>query len=398
MKKKISLQGYLEFTSVLAVFMQGMVTRDFVIDLKLFYFILIINSAVLYSKYTIKLHKYLFLILFFLVVHSICTFFIYSNYWVFWVSQIIGISFMAIYYYNIFALFDLKRMFRIYLRLSIIFCILAIILFQFGLFLQNEERLDGLMTEPSIFIYVNIPALFYFLKSKKWIPALLLLVSFVLAQSSLGFIAIIIMLLFLIVTKGNIKYLGLSIIPLLIFFSYLKNNERFNDRFESIIENLKVYQTNKIAERVNVSSFVLLKNSYMAYKNFIDHPLGTGIGSFENQHDKYLEGLKMPKFIHILKLYELNRIDASSLFLRGMSDLGVFWLLFVILVCWLGFYANSINYNDEIKKNICISSFIYILIYLIRGGHYFPEEMYFFVFLFFFNLPKIKIKTYANQN
>jgi hypothetical protein len=395
-KRKISIQEYLEFSSILVLFIQGIVTHRFVVDLKLFYFIILINSILLYSKHNAKLHKYLFLTLFFLVIHAVITYSINLIPWVGWIKQILGISFIAIYYYNFFTLFDIKRLFKIYLKLSIFFCILAIVFFKLGLFLFDSGRLNGLMSEPSAFIYVNIPALFYFIKSKKWIPALLLLVSFVLAQSSIGFIAIIVMFLFLIIRKSTIKYIGLSLIPLLILISYVSSNDRFMDRYDSVIENLKVYQTNKVAVGMNLSAFVLIKSSYITYQNFREHPLGTGIGSFEHQHDIYIEKLKMPKYMHTHKWYVLNKADANSLFLRGWAELGVFWLVFVFLICGLGFYANSIKYNNENKKCICISGFIYILIYLIRGAHYFPEEMYFFVFMFFFNLPKFKFVKHQN--
>jgi|TARA_B110000977_G_C11087182_1_gene495115 hypothetical protein len=395
-KTKFSIDSYIEFSSVLALFLQGAYTQDYAIDLKLFYFVIIINSILLYSKHNIKLHKYLFLSLLFVVMHAVLSYSICSISWVLWIKQVVGISFFAIYYYNVFSLFNIEKLFKIYLRLSVFFCILAIVLFQFDFLLQSSERLDGLMSEPSVYVYLNIPALFYFIKSKNWVPALLLLVSFVLAQSSIGFISIIVMLLFLIIRKSTIKYLGFSIIPLLILFFYVKNNEYFKPRFDSVIENLKVYETNKIREGVNISSFVLIKSSYIVYQNFIEHPLGTGIGSFEHQHDIYLKGLEMPKFIRILKIYELNKFDANSLFLRGLSDFGVFWIVFVFFICWLGFYANSIKYNNETQKSICISAFIYILIYLIRGGHYFPEEMFFFVFMFFFNLPKFKFVKKQN--
>jgi len=390
--KKISFQEYIIFSSALAVFMQGMYTRDFIIDLKLFYLVIGLNTFLLYVKYNLKIHKYMLFMLFFLIVHAVITNTAYTIPWILWIKQIIGISFVAIYYYNIFIFFDPKKLFNTYLKLSIFFCVLAIILFQFGFLLQSTKRLDGLMSEPSAYVYVNIPALYFFIKAKKWFPAILLFFSFILAQSSIGFITIILVFLFLIVRKNSIKYIGLTIIPLFILIPYVQNNKHFKSRYESIVENLKVYQTNKIGEAVNISSFVLLKSSYIAYKNFLNHPLGTGIGSFEHQHDIYIKRLDMPWFIHKLKAYELNKFDANSLFLRGLSDFGIFWLFFVLFVCWLGFYANSINYIDDIKKTICISAFIYILIYLIRGGHYFPEEMYFFVFMFVFNLPKFNYR------
>ena len=251
------------------------------------------------------------------------------------------------------------------------------------------------MTEPSKFIVVSIPALFYFVKERKILRSAIVIISFLLAQSSLGYIAIIFVFLFLIFRKETIKYLGLTLIPLFFLFYFLKENELFQDRFNSTIENVKVFESKVFPRSINVSTFVLLKNAYISVNNALDHPLGTGIGSFGYQHDHYLKELTLPPFIEILGQEDLNKEDASSMLLRLMSDFGIFGIFIVLIFLIIGISAHFKEYDYE-KKTICIGMFIYFLIKLIRMGHYFPEEMYFFLFLFLYNLPKIRFNLNKN--
>lgn len=396
-KTKFSVAKYIEFSSVLMIFLQGFSIKGLhVIDIKLFYFFLIINSLLLYTKYGFRLNKYIFLIFTFLSIHGIINYIIYDFPWGNLIKQIVGIFIVIVYYYNVIVLFDLKNLFNIYLKLAVIFCVIALIFYPTGILDKELERLDGLMSEPSKFIVVNIPALYYFLKKRKYLNAFVLLFGFFLAKSSSGYLAILIMFLFLSIRKSTIKYLGLTIIPIFIIALFLKNNEFYQDRLEALKENFEIFQTKTFKNDTNISSFVLLKSAYVSINNFKDHPLGTGIGSFSEQHDKYIKLLSMPRYTVVYDIENFNREDANSLFLRTLSDLGIFGLGFIILFLFLGFTTYFVNYDLE-KKTIAIGVFIYFLIKLLRMGHYFPEEQYFFLFLFIFTLPKIKFNLSSSS-
>ncbi|MDN3664916.1 MULTISPECIES: hypothetical protein [Algibacter] len=391
-RTKFSIDSYLEFTSVLMVFMQGFVITGLpIIDLKLYYLFLITNSLMIYLKYGVKLNKYLFLFLGFALVHGFITYVLFGTPLIYLIKQFIGISFAAVYFNNVFIVYDINKLFKIYLKLTIIFCVIAIIFYPTGLLDKETNRMDGLMSEPSKFIIVNIPALYYFLKQKKYRNAFILFLGIILAKSSLGYIGVLIILLFLFLRKETLKYLGFTIIPFFIVIPFLQNNDHFQSRLNSTLENLEVFQTQTFSRQVNISTYALLKNGYVAVNNFGDYIIGTGLGSFGYRHDYYIKELNIPDFIYIIGMDDLNREDANSLFLRVLSDFGLFGLFFIIIFLFLGLKAHFTNYSSE-KKAICTGFFIYFLLKLIRMGHYFPEEMFFFLFMFFFMLPKFKIK------
>jgi len=395
-RTKFSLVKYLEFTSVLMVFLQGFVLRNvFFVDLKLFYFFLILNSLLIFTTYGIQLHKYLLGFVVFIIFHALIVNTLYNIPYNFFIKQTLGILLVAVYFYNVFVLCDKERMFKLYLNLTIVFCLIAILFYPTGLLDKEYNRLDGLMTEPSKFIIVNVPALYYFFKKKKIIQSSILLIGFIMAQSSIGFLAILIMLVCLFLRKSTLKYFGLAILPFLFLIPYLQSNENFRLRYDQTLESLNVFETKSFENDTNLSTFILLKSVYISINNFLDHPFGTGIGSFAYQHDDYIKDLKVPRYFEESGLKNLNREDANSMFFRMLSDLGLFGLLLIGIFLFLGIMVFSKNLNPE-KKTICVGVFIYFLLKLLRMGHYFPEEMFFFLFMFLFNLPKYTFRI-SNQ-
>ena len=78
-----------------------------------------------------------------------------------------------------------------------------------------------------------------------------------------------------------------------------------------------------------------------------------------------------------LKQSKINRTDANSLFLRMLADLGVF----AVLIFMYFIYRSYKLFSSE-KKIIQQSTFFYLTVKLIREGHYFPPEFYFFLLIF----------------
>jgi len=292
----------------------------------------------------------------------------------------------------VFLVYDINKLFKLYLKLTVVFCVIALLLHPIGILDKEIDRMDGFMSEPSKFIIVNIPALYYFLKQKKYRNAFILFLGIIFAESSLGYIGVLMILMFLFLRKETLKYLGFTIIPFFIIIPFLQQNKLFQSRLNSTLENLEVFQTHTFSNEVNLSTYALLKSAYVAVNNFEDYCIGTGLGSFAHRHDYYVKELNIPEFLYIIKLEDLNREDANSLCLRVLSDFGVFGILFMVIFVFLGLKAHFTNYSSE-KKTICIGFFIYFLLKLIRMGHYFTEEMFFFLFMFFFMLPKFKFKS-----
>jgi hypothetical protein len=100
--------------------------------------------------------------------------------------------------------------------------------------------------------------------------------------------------------------------------------------------------------------------------------------------------MRPPQYLVTLNHDKINSQDAASLFLRFLSDLGVFGLFFMLLFILITIKLFNLN-NLYIEQGIAI----YIILKLIRDGHYFPPEFYFFIFIFY---KSIKDKINYNYN
>ena len=155
----------------------------------------------------------------------------------------------------------------------------------------------------------------------------------------------------------------------------------FKMRVEETYESLNVINTGKFDSQTNLSSYALISNLNVAKKNIEDHPFGTGIGSHVYMHNNvYYSGIRPPEYIRIQKKHLINSSDANSLFTRMVSEMGIFG--FVLIVVLLG-YASKAFSKDQMAMAQGI--FIYFLLKLFREGHYFPPELFFFIWMFYYS-------------
>ena len=110
--------------------------------------------------------------------------------------------------------------------------------------------------------------------------------------------------------------------------------------------------------------------------NFIS---GNGLGSHEISYDRYTKKSEFSEY----GLDELNKQDANSLFLRILSEMGIFGIIIFFVYIFKYFLRRSrdpTNYLWIINNSI----FVLIIIRLIRQGHYFSEGFFFFFWLYYF--------------
>jgi len=269
--------------------------------------------------------------------------------------------------------FDLKELFRLYLISAYFVTLIGLvqlISFQIGfkpgynfLWIFNKwnpsfgglgVRMSSVFSEPAYFAATISPAFFT-------------------AVFNI-FLTIILML----INLGTLRY-AMIFVPLLIVtisYSY-KNVPEFRDRWDGTIE---IYSTDNIYDYdIHGSSFVLYNNSHVAWENFQRHPVfGTGLGGHPTAFDKYTltqeEGAVQIDF---------NKMDANSMFLRLMSETGVYGLTVMILLLFRSWILKPRAIDDEtwVMSN---GLAIIILIYLIRQGHYFLNGFPLFLWLHYY--------------
>ncbi len=301
--------------------------------------------------------------------------------------------------------FDLKELFRLYLVSAYVVTVIGLfqllsyfVGFKPGynyLWIFNKWnpsfgglgiRMSSVFSEPAYFAASISPAFFtaiynLFQRNPLFITkaqSVLIAIVYPLTYSSLGILAIFFTIILLLINLGTMRY-ALIFVPLLIVtinYSY-KNVPEFRDRWDGTIE---IYTTANIYDYdIHGSSFVLYNNSHVAWENFKRHPIfGTGLGGHPTAFDKYTltqeEGAVQIDF---------NKMDANSMFLRLMSETGIYGLAVMILLLFRSWILKPRAIDDEtwVMSN---GLAIIILIYLIRQGHYFLNGFPLFLWLHYY--------------
>lgn len=380
---KISLKKYLLYSSVLAVFTEAF-SFKLLIDWKLFYLIIFINYPLLLKLKGLKFNKYFVLLLLGLLIHGITTYTIINIPYKYLISQLLGVTIVGTYFYNLVSLYEKKELIDTYLKLSLYVALIGFPMWLLGINSNDGIRFQSIFTEPAHYAIVVIPAVYYCFHLKKYLSFFMILISILLSQSSIGYIGLSLMLIIPQLSLRRIAYFAI-LIPVVIGVFYLlyRNNDSIKLRFDDTYNSISALKNGKFKDGTNESSYALLSNLYVAKNNFLNHPLGSGFGSHFSMHtNEYSKIIRPPYHIDVLKLDKINAPDAASLFIRILSDLGI---IGVLLMLFLMFKSSKVfQYELLFEQGI----FIYLLLKLFRDGHYFPPEFYFFVWLLYFSLYK----------
>jgi hypothetical protein len=271
------------------------------------------------------------------------------------------------------------EVFRTYTLVSFWVAVLGIIIVVFNLVIRHEwVPLQSIMLEPAHYVTVVIPAYYYALKNKIFARYIfvVLLISILLSGSSLGLLALCLSIL-LVPDRIRVFRLVLGLLYSVVFivilyFSYEPLRLRVDDTVKAIVTD--------DFEGINLSAYALVSNLYVARRSFEEHPIiGSGLGSHELTHEKYIYGIRGIEGFR--EQIDLNAKDAGSLALRIMSDLGLAGLFLA------GYFLVANYYRDRARPHLMYISkavLLYFFCKLLREGHYFSPEMYFFVFAYVF--------------
>lgn len=166
---KLNLKKYLLYSSVFAIFSEAFFFH-FIIDWKLLYFIIFINYFVILSHNSIKVNKYFIYLLFLILLHAILSYTFIQIPFNYFISQLLGIAVVGIYFYNLIKILDLDTVIKTYLKFAFVVVIIGYVLFFIGYnpfsHFDGDPRLMSILKEPAHYVVVIIPACYYFLKTK----------------------------------------------------------------------------------------------------------------------------------------------------------------------------------------------------------------------------------------
>tara|TARA_R110002072_G_scaffold261486_2_gene420278 strand:- start:3790 stop:4977 length:1188 start_codon:yes stop_codon:yes gene_type:complete len=381
------LDKYIIYSSIFALFSEDFYFH-YGIDVKLFYLILISNFLLLSINKKITVPKNLLIILGFFIGHGIISYLWLQNPIKSLFAQVLGISLSSIYYYNFIKNYGVKKVFNVYLNFAFFIALIAIPMFYFQINSFSEFRLNGILTEPAHYAAIMLPATYVFLKDKKYLKLGLMVITIFLSKSSIGYIGLgLILILPLLKTKYFVKYAWIVFVIIGSSAYYLSTqwNKPVDENTSNVLvrrlketnKSLGAVSTGKFEKQTNLSSYAFLSNSFITKKIVLNKPFGTGLGSYQYEYDKYYPLIKPPPYLVELKQSKINRTDANSLFLRMLADLGIFA---VIIFIYIGYRSYQVFRSE--KKIMQQSTFFYLLVKLIREGHYFPPEFYFFLLIF----------------
>mgnify|MGYP003683833855 CR=1 FL=1 len=381
------LDKYLIYSSVLALFSESF-TFHYIIDLKLFYIILMINLGILTFRNALVANKNMLIVYGFLLIHGFIMYIILRNPISSLFAQLLGIILTSFYYYNFIKLFRTKLLFNVYINSAFYIALLAIPMYYLNINIFTQGRLNGILLEPAHYATIMLPATYITLRKKMYFKFAIILVTILLSKSSVGYIGLfLILFLPLFKLKFFLKYSVIAFIILGTSFYFVynqwdiplseNNGNVFIRRIKQTQESFVAVNTGKFKKYTNLSSYALLSNIFVSKSIFIHYPLGTGLGSYKYEYEKVYPKLSPPKYLLRQNLSKINKQDANSLFLRIWADLGIFALLIIIYFIYRS-YKLFKNDNKIVEQ----STFFYLVIKLFREGHYFSPELYFFTLIF----------------
>jgi hypothetical protein len=168
---------------------------------------------------------------------------------------------------------------------------------------------------------------------------------------------------------------------------------RIQDTYEAFFEQEGVIEPYSI----NISTFSIYSN-YLVAKEVIQRNFlfGSGLGTHPFSYDYYIDQLYKPEKYadnHYVNA-KLNREDGSSLFIRLLSELGVFGILsflFFIFKFYLGReYGKENTYGLFLINNAIL---VMLLLKLVRYGNYANLGFFFFFFLYLYSARLTKEKA-----
>lgn len=248
-------------------------------------------------------------------------------------------------------------------------------------------RMNSIFSEPAYFAGVVGPAFFVAVnnliaREEKFISrraSIIIALTYPLTFSTLGFMSMAITAILLLVNYGFIRY-AIIVGPLVYFgYTYAYDNiPEFRQRIDGT-QTAFTEDDPRSLNDVHGSSFVLYNNYVITVENFKRNPVfGTGLGSHPIAFDRY----SLTNMAGVLQI-NFNKADANSMFLRLLSETGLFGVSVMLALILRNFFTRKVSANDT-NWLISHSVLVVILVYLARQGHYFINGFPFFLWMYYF--------------
>jgi hypothetical protein len=209
--------------------------------------------------------------------------------------------------------------------------------------------------------------------------AWIILAALVLTYSTMAFLGLLLALTFVLIFKGQLR--AAFLLPLAIYGFYLVAQQipEVNHRIEGILNADQVSE-----ENIHGSSAILYNHAYITWENFQHNPLfGSGLGTHTEATRRYtiLEGTFSDAYS------TQNAQDASSMFLRIASELGLFGVMLTLYFLFTYYFRvspNAFTPDQLIFKLVSAACLVTILLQLLRQGNFILNGFPFFVYGYYY--------------
>lgn len=221
---------------------------------------------------------------------------------------------------------------------------------------------------------------------------IIIILSYCATTATVAYVGILCTLILFLIQWGIVRNLVIFL-PLFIFaYMFLYGNL---PEFHQRVDGLVLLYSGETADpfKVNGSSFANYNGFHVAFENFKEHPLfGTGLGSHSIAHSRF--SLVGPDSI----FYLLNQQDANSMFLRLMSETGLYGIILILLFINKCFVIRTPNNSNELYWVTSSACLIIILLQLFRQGNYTYNGFVFFMWMYYFISVKNKEMKLSEEN
>lgn len=322
----------------------------------------------------VYINRKFIIILIIILLQGIINVFIGKNSFILLTKQILSISICYFTFDALISKISCTRIMEVYFNSAFFVSVIGIVI-QFLNIITGSfyYRMKSIFNEPSFFAYFLAPivciilfSFFYYRKpntnNKKLeykLKSSVILVAYLCTFSAIAYTGIIVIGLLICKEKGfNSKKIIIPILLLIFVCLACLSVPDIKLRFE---ETLNAFNGEEIYSK-NFSTYTFYNNFQVTLNSFkANYGLGTGIGSYQIEFDKYTLG----KDQYATFLYNLNREDANSALFRLTTEAGFVGIIFIF------YWLNKNFVKKQGAFTIYSSSMLTILILLLlRQGNY----------------------------
>ena len=217
---------------------------------------------------------------------------------------------------------------------------------------------------------------------KRW-QALAILVALVLTYSTMALVGLLVSFALILLIKRQLRTMLFSGFLVLLTVTIARTVPEINERLVGLRNATEVAETN-----VHGSSAILYNHAVITWENFSRNPwVGSGLGSHPVATKKYSILRDTTAFAYA----EQNAPDASSMFLRIASELGLFGILLTLFFLRTQYFKVQLyDHEGLVLKLISAAFLVTLLLQLFRQGNFILNGFPFFVYGYFFAYQQFK--------